>query len=76
MTEPVTFGDLLDEARHHLDAAASLPGRPANEQDLLDATRGMREVVTVIGQYFGDILTSYPKKPDRRRRVGSRAPES
>jgi hypothetical protein len=76
MTEPVTFGDLLDQARRHLDAAGRIPGRPGNEQDLLDATRGMREVSTVISQYFGDILTGYPKKPDRRRRVESRPPES
>lgn len=76
MTEPVTFGDLLDQARRHLDAADRIPGRVGNEQDLLDATRGMREVITAISQYFRDILTGYPKKPDRRRRVESRAPES
>jgi hypothetical protein len=76
MSEPVTFGDLLDQARHHLDAAGHIPGRPGNEHELLDATRGMHSVITVISQYFGDILTGYPKKPDRRRRVESRPPES
>jgi hypothetical protein len=72
MTGPVTFGDLLDQARHHLDAAGRIPGRPGNEQDLLDAGRGMHAIATVIGQYFRDILGGYAKPSERKGRTADR----
>lgn len=48
MSGPVTFGDLLDAAREHLDQAGAVPGRPGGGSDLLDVTRGMRDLVLVV----------------------------
>jgi hypothetical protein len=75
MTGPVTFGDLLDQARHHLDAAGRIPGRPGNELELLDATRGMYAVITAISPYFSDILTGYAKASVRESRAVHRSPD-
>ncbi len=54
MTGQVTFGDLLEEARRHLDQAGGVPGRPEGNRDLLDVTRCLHAVVTAVGRYVQD----------------------
>jgi len=54
VTGQATFGDLLDAARRHIDQASGIPGRPEGDRDLLDVTRGMHAVVTMIGRHLQD----------------------
>jgi hypothetical protein len=54
VTGQVTFGDLLDVAREHLNQAGRVPGRPGEGKDLLDVSSGMHALVLVIGRYLQD----------------------
>ena len=59
MTEQVTFGELLDLARSHLQQAGAVPGLPGSDHDLLDVVRSMHSLASVIGSYLRDAVTGY-----------------
>src|SRR5260221_3851308 len=54
VTGQVTFGDLLDVTREHLDQAGRVPGRAGEGKDLLDVTSGTHALAVVIGRYLQD----------------------
>jgi hypothetical protein len=74
VTGQVTFGDLLDAARRHLDQAGDVPGRPVGDRDLLDVTRGMCAVVTVMGRYLQDVTSGDGSVRQGRERRCRRGP--